>query len=179
MKNLMKVLVVLMALGAVISCKKTEVVQHITHPGIFAAYATIVNGVSISPSAENPRPIDSSSVGGTFKAAVNIEINNTDSVISLDCVWFKAKANGDFISTLDSLHYNGDIKHITQTVVLTEVKGVNIYDDNFKSIKQYYGSIAIPVGKHITIKGLYGFQATIKTAKQAVTLLPVMLIQIN
>ena len=176
----MKVLVVLMALGAVIiSCKKTEVVQHITHPAISASYATMVNGVSIFPSAENPRPIDSSSVGGTFKAAVNIEINNTDSVISLDCVWFKAKANGDFISTLDSLHYNGDIKHITPTVELTEVKGVNIYDDNFKSIKQYYGSIAIPVGKHITVIGLYGFQATIKTAKQAVTLLPVMLIQIN
>ena len=176
----MKILIVLMALGAVIiSCKKTEVMQHITHPAIFAAYATMVNGVNVPPSAENPRPIDSSSVGGTFKASVNVEINNTDSVISLDCVWFKAKANGDFISNLDSLHYNGDIKHITPTIVLAEIKGINIIDDNFKSIKQYYGSIAIPVGKHITVKGLYGFQATIKTAKQAVTLLPVMLIQIN
>ena len=52
MKNLMKVLVVLMVLVAVIiSCKNTEVIQHIAHPGIFAAYATIVNGVNIPPSA--------------------------------------------------------------------------------------------------------------------------------
>ena len=106
-------------------------------------------------------------------------LNNTDSIISLDYVWFKAKANGEYSSTLDSLHYSGDVKHTTPTVVLSELKGTYIYDDNFKSINQYYGSIDIPVGKHITTKGLYGFQATFKTAKQAVTLLPALLIQIN
>ena len=179
MKNLMKVLVVLMALGAVIiSCKKTEVVQHITQPGIFAAYATIVNGVNIPPSAENSRPVDSSRVGGIFKSAVNVEINNGDSITSLKFVWFKYDAVGTIIN-IDTLNYIGDVKHITPTVSLAEVKGANIFDDNFKNITQFYGTIAIPVGKRITVKGLYGFQATFKTAKQAVTLLPALLIQIN
>ena len=175
----MKMLLVLVALvTVVISCKKTEVTQHIIHPGVFAAYATIVNGVNIPPSSQTPRPIDSSRVGGLFKSAVNVEVNNSDSITSLKFVWIKYDASGGAVN-IDTLNYVGDVKHITPTVVLAEVKGVNIYDDNFKSINQYYGSIAIPVGKHITAKGLYGFQATFKTAKQAVTLLPVLLIQIN
>lgn len=183
MKNSMKVLFVSFALVCLLaSCKKDAGnIQTVVHPQIFVAYANVVNGKSVVPSAANPWPLDSSSmVSGNYKATLNFEINNIDSLGSMSFTWYNSDANQNLKTPIESIKFSsGSIIHITPTVILSPIQGLNHYNENNLSINQYFGTLSIPVSKYIIKSGQYGLQGFAVSAKGVSTALPTIFVQIN